>query len=84
MTAIVLAVSLLLAGPSVLAALEGTGDVDTALLHLVLALVVTAVAGHLVRGVVRGYQAQAAENPPHPAGEQDAVPGVPGRRRDDF
>jgi hypothetical protein len=81
MTAIVLAVSLLLAGPSVLAALQGRGDVDTALLHLVLALVVTAVAGHLVRAVVRGYQAQAAENPA-PVGEEDAVPTR--RRREDF
>lgn len=80
MTAIVLAVSLLLAGPSVLAALQGTGDVDTALLHLVLALLVTAVAGHLVRAVVRAYQAQAAEAATHPAQQEDPAPG---RRRSD-
>lgn len=81
MTAIVLAVSLLLAGPSVLAALQGTGDVDTALLHLVLALLVSTVAGHVLRGLVRGYQAQAAAEPPVEAEETD---GLPGRRRHDF
>lgn len=80
MTAIVLAVSLLLAGPSVLAALEGTGDVDTALLHLVLALVVSTVAGHVLRGLVRGYQAQAAAARPE-AEDEDTLPG---RRRNDF
>jgi hypothetical protein len=81
MTAIVLAVSLLLAGPSVLEALQGTGDVDTALLHLVLALVVTTVAAHLLRTVVRAYQAQVAGDPAHQEGAEDAVPG---RRRSDF
>jgi hypothetical protein len=81
MTAIVLAVSLLLAGPSVLAALQGTGDVDTALLHLVLALLVSTVAGHVLRGLVRGYQEQ-AENAPRPEAEE--VDGLPGRRRNDF
>ena len=81
MTAIVLAVSLLLAGPSVLAALQGTGDVDTALLHLVLALLVSTVAGHVLRGLVRGYQAQAAAEPHAEAEEAD---GLPGRRRHDF
>jgi hypothetical protein len=81
MTAIVLAVSLLLAGPSVLEALQGTGSVDTALLHLVLALVVSSVAGHVLRGLVRSYQEQAAANPRPEAGEEDSVPG---RRRNDF
>lgn len=79
MTAIVLAVSLLLAGPSILAVAKGTGEVDTALLHLVLALVVTSVAGQVVRSVVRGYQDQAARTPAA-APETDQHPG---RRRDD-
>jgi hypothetical protein len=80
MTAIVLAVSLLLAGPSVLDALQGTGSVDTALLHLVLALLVSTVAGRIVRGLVRGYQEQAA-NPQPETVEEDTLPG---RRRSDF
>ncbi|MEW1959831.1 hypothetical protein [Kineococcus sp. NPDC059986] len=77
MTAIVLAVSLLLAGPSILAVAQGTGEVDTALLHLVLALVVTSVAGQVVRTVVRAYQEQASRTP---APEVDETVG---RRRDD-
>ncbi|MEZ0166027.1 hypothetical protein AB2L27_14810 [Kineococcus sp. LSe6-4] len=79
MTAIVLAVSLLLAGPSLLAVARGTGEVDTALLHLVLALVVTSVAAQVVRTVVRGYQDQPARTP----AEATEPETGPGRRRDD-
>ncbi|GAA0311823.1 hypothetical protein [Kineococcus aurantiacus] len=78
MTAIVLAVSLVLAGPSILAVARGTGQVDTALLHLVLALVVTSVAAQVLRAVVRGYQAQAAQAPAEPVVDEPT-----GRRRGD-
>ncbi|WP_432564130.1 hypothetical protein [Kineococcus sp. SYSU DK003] len=81
MTALVLAVSLLLAGPAVLAVARGTGSVDTALLHLVLALVASTVAGHVLRILVRGYQAQAAEAEVAEAGEGEPLHG---RRRTDF
>ncbi|MEZ0493758.1 hypothetical protein AB2L28_16080 [Kineococcus sp. TBRC 1896] len=80
MTAIVLALSLLLAGPSILAVAEGTGDVDAALLHLVLALVVCSVGAQVVRTVVRGYQDQSAGTPD---GQPEAEPN-PGRRREDL
>ncbi|PRY18192.1 hypothetical protein [Kineococcus rhizosphaerae] len=80
MTAIVLAVSLVLSAPSILAAVRGTGEVDTALLHLVLALVVTAVAAQVLRRVVRPYQEQAA----HPAPEEAETGPVAGRRRGDL
>lgn len=79
MTAIVLAVSLLLSGPSLLAVADGSGSVDTALLHLVLSLLVTAVAAHVVRSVVSGYADQAAQADPVEAHEDDVV----GRRRSD-
>jgi hypothetical protein len=69
MTAIVLAVSLLLSGPSLLGVARGTGSVDAALLHLVLSLVATAVAGQVLRAVVRGYQANAEQAEPVEAGE---------------
>lgn len=80
MTAIVLAVSLLLAGPSILAVAQGTGEVDTALLHLVLALLVCSVGAQVVRTVVRGYQDQSARTP---AGGTPEADPTPGRRRED-
>jgi len=80
MTAIVLAVSLLLSGPSLLAVARGTGSVDTALLHLVLSLVVTAVAGQVLRTVVRGYQAAAETAEPVEESGED----LHHRRRTDF
>ncbi|WP_369069054.1 hypothetical protein [Kineococcus terrestris] len=91
MTAIVLAAALLLASPSVVAALSGRGSVDTALWHLALALLVSAVAGKVVRAVVTGYEraqeAAAAELAAAEAAgdaEPGGVPLVPGaRRRDD-
>ncbi|WP_432510989.1 hypothetical protein [Kineococcus sp. SYSU DK001] len=79
MTAIVLAVSLLLAAPAVLGVLRGTGEVDTALLHLVLSLVVTSVAAQVVRSIVRGYQAQAEQAVAEGAEDEEPL----GRRRDD-
>ncbi|WP_432493425.1 hypothetical protein [Kineococcus gypseus] len=81
MTPIVLAASLLLAGPSIVSALRGTGSVDTALLHLALALLVSAVAGRVVRTLVVRYQAE-AELAEVADGEPDGPRG-PGRRRDD-
>ena len=80
MTAIVLAVSLLLSGPSLLAVADGSGSVDTALLHLVLALLVTAVAAQVVRAVVRGYAEQGVPAEPVEAGE-DGRPRRVGRLR---
>ncbi|WP_432488764.1 hypothetical protein [Kineococcus sp. SYSU DK018] len=85
MTAIVIAASLLLAGPSILAALRGTGSVDAALLHLVLALVVSALAARAVRSLVLRYQSAAEEAAEaEAAAELDAgVLGHPARRRED-
>ena len=80
MTPIVIAASLLLAGPSVVAALQGTGSVDTALLHLLLALVVSAVAGRVVRSLVQRYQEDAAAT----AAQVDTDAEHPARRRDDL
>ena len=87
MTPIVLPAGLLMAAPSLWAAFTGRGSVDTALLHLALGLLVSAVAGSVLRTLVRGYQAQAAL-----AEEEGAEPGEhlgdrpgqrPGRRRTD-
>ncbi|GAB7189426.1 hypothetical protein NUM3379_01320 [Kineococcus sp. NUM-3379] len=75
MTSLVVLAGLLMAGPSLYAALTGAGDVDTALLHLVLGLVLAAVGGHVVRYIVRGY-----EHSEHAAAGDEA----PGRRRTDL
>jgi len=56
MKALVLAASLLMAGPSIVAALTGSGPVDTALSHLALALLVSIVAGRILRSVLQNYE----------------------------
>ncbi|NAZ82641.1 hypothetical protein GTR02_12505 [Kineococcus sp. R8] len=56
MKALVLAASLLMAGPSIVAAFTGSGGVDTALWHLALALLVALVAGKVLRSVLTGYE----------------------------
>lgn len=61
MIALVFAVSLLLAGPSLVGALDGTGSVDTALWHLALSLLLTSLAARFVRSLVQGYERSAAE-----------------------
>ncbi|WP_345714230.1 hypothetical protein, partial [Kineococcus glutinatus] len=58
MTGLIILASLLLAAPSLLDALQGRGSIDTALLHLALALVVSTVAARVVRSVFTGYEAQ--------------------------
>ncbi|WP_432491063.1 hypothetical protein [Kineococcus auxinigenes] len=82
MTALVLVASLLMAGPSIASALRGTGSVDTALLHLVLALLVSSVAARAVRSLVLRYQdsveAAAAEAAAGIEGDEH-----PARRRED-
>ncbi|MCI2240590.1 hypothetical protein MO973_35315 [Paenibacillus sp. TRM 82003] len=84
MTPIVIAASLLLAGPSVAAALTGTGSVDTALLHLLLALLVCTVAARAVRALVLHYQG-AVEAAAEAQLEADGDAGAdhPARRRGD-
>ncbi|MFB9376542.1 hypothetical protein ACFFKU_11855 [Kineococcus gynurae] len=57
MTPLVLGAALLLSGPSLVGAFRGTTDVDTALLHLVLALLVSAVAGRILRTLYENYRA---------------------------
>ena len=61
MKALVLAASLLMAGPSIVAALTGRGGVDTALWHLALALLVSTVAGEVLRSVLTGYEESTRE-----------------------
>ena len=61
MTSMVVLACLLMASPSLYAALTGTGDVDTALLHLALALLVAAVGGRVVREIFTNYAATAAD-----------------------
>ena len=75
MTSVIVLACLLMASPSLYAALTGTGDVDTALLHLALALLVSAIGGQLVRQIFTGYARPAAEV----AGAEDN----PARRRTD-
>jgi len=79
MTALVFAVSLLLAGPSLIGALNGTGSVDTALWHLALSLLLTALAARSVRSLVQGYERSAAERAARTTAEEAAA----GRRRSD-
>ncbi|PPK94534.1 hypothetical protein CLV92_10736 [Kineococcus xinjiangensis] len=78
MTGLVVLAGLLMASPSLFAALTGTGDVDTALLHLALALLVAAVGGRLVRNIFLGYAEPAAGA----GGSGDALRKA-GRRRSD-
>ena len=77
MTSLVVLAGLLMAGPSLFAALTGTGDVDTALLHLVLGLLVAAVGGQVVRRLVAGYASEQAA-----ASKVEAE--LPARRRTDL
>ena len=86
MIALVLAASLLLAGPSLVAALTGQGDVDTAFVHLVLSLVVCAIAGHVLRSIVRSYEASVAAAAATEAAEVAAEERAEaaGRRRADL
>ncbi|WP_337063026.1 hypothetical protein [Kineococcus sp. G2] len=83
MTPIVIAASLLLAGPSVAAALSGTGSVDTALLHLLLALLVCTVAARAVRTLVLRYQSAADAAAAEVEADGEAGADHPARRRGD-
>ena len=83
MIALVLATSLLLAGPSLVAALTGRGDIDTAFVHLVLSLLVCAIAGQVLRSIVRSYEASAVAAAATAAAEADAEERA-GRRRADL
>lgn len=78
MIALVFAVSLLLAGPSLVGALDGTGSVDTALWHLLLSLLLTSVAARFVRSLVQGYERSSAARAAAASAEEAA-----GRRRGD-
>ena len=62
MKALVLAASLVMAGPSIVAALTGGGGVDTALWHLALALLVSIVAGRVLRSVLESYERATEES----------------------
>jgi len=62
MKALVLAASLLMAGPSIVSAFTGTGGVDTALWHLALALLVSIVAGRVLRSVLESYERSGQES----------------------
>jgi len=62
MKALVLAASLLMAGPSLVAAFTGEGGVDTALWHLALALLVSIVAGRVLRSVLESYERAGEES----------------------
>lgn len=78
MIALVFAVSLLLAGPSLVGALDGSGSVDTALWHLALSLLLTSTAARVVRSLVQGYERSAAER-----AAQALVEEAANRRRGD-
>ena len=77
MTSLVFLAGLLMASPSLYAALTGTGDVDAALLHLVLALAVAYVGARVLREIVAGYE-QPAE-----AAAAETEAELPARRRTD-
>ncbi|WP_432536753.1 hypothetical protein [Kineococcus arenarius] len=82
MTALVIVASLLMAGPSVVSALSGTGSVDTALLHLVLALLVSSIAARAVRSLVLRYQ-DSVEAAADAALATEGEAEHPARRRED-
>ena len=76
MTALILVAALLMAGTSLVRAVQDPGYVDDALLHLALALVLAAVGGHVLRRIVTDYQQVPAVEEP--------VKGAPARRRTDL